>query len=736
MTDYVYRIRDENRFRLDPAWVGQFVGRQPAWGFDGLGYVIYKRTYARPLAGEDQTEEFWQTLQRVTEGTFSVALQRVRDGHQRWEPGKAQRLAQDFFQRMWDFKWLPPGRGLWSMGTDLIERVGSIVAYNCSFESTKDVDLDFAYPFCTLMDYSMLGVGVGFDTRGAGKVTLQRPALGPAFVVPDTRQGWVEAMRLLLASYGDASALQPNAYDVSQVRPAGAPMKTFGGTASGPGPLLRLLRELKALLDRRVGLPLRSTDIVDAMNMIGACVVAGNVRRSSEISFGEATDAEYVAMKDPTELYRLQDAQHQRAQEVEGVTALWDASTVFRREQTSLTAAQPRYVELAREIAQRERAAKALMAQDVRWQALEAEIQAHPLRAHRWASNNTVWCTPGMSYAKLARQTAENGEPGYAWIDTMRTRGRLCDPPSDADLQVLGGNPCMEISLWDGETCNVPETFPTHHTSVDDYLLTLKQAFFYGKIVSSIPTHNDKTNAVVGRNRRIGVSMAGIAEMYETLGRRECIRWWNTGYAELKRLDADYSGWLSVPRSIKLTSTKPGGTTSLLSGTEGGMKYPTSPYYFRTVRFDELSPLLKALRDAGYRVEEDVAVARTCVVYFPVKLATKMRVAKDVTLWEQASLLADLQTYWTDNQPSATLMFQAHEKADIARVLEAYEDKFKAVSFLPLSEHGYAQAPYIPITEQEYDAAVALVRPLQIGRAAHEVTDAYCDGDKCLIPGT
>ena len=148
-------------FNLTDNFMHNYKWRQPQWG--PLGYFTYKRTYARPLSA-NKSEEFWQTLQRVTEGTFVIQKQHCVDYHLPWNERQAQRSAQEMFKRMWEFKFLPPGRGLWAMGSDFAFKKGGACLNNCGFVSTASLQHDFSEPFVWLMDMSLLGVGVGFDT--------------------------------------------------------------------------------------------------------------------------------------------------------------------------------------------------------------------------------------------------------------------------------------------------------------------------------------------------------------------------------------------------------------------------------------------------------------------------------------------------------------------------------------------------------------------------------------------
>ena len=130
-----------------------------------------------------------------------------------------------------------------------------IYTSNCAFVSTKDMTkLDPSKPFAFLMEASMLGIGVGFDTLGAQKgFVVQTPSVDEEFyVIADTREGWVESTVALLDSY-----LKPNQptwiFDYAEIREAGKPIRTFGGTAAGPEPLVDLHEKLRKLLDNRAG---------------------------------------------------------------------------------------------------------------------------------------------------------------------------------------------------------------------------------------------------------------------------------------------------------------------------------------------------------------------------------------------------------------------------------------------------------------------------------------------------
>ena len=289
---------EKQKFKLTDNFVKTYMRKKPPFGFNGLGELVYMRTYSR-IKEDGKNERWWETVQRVVEGTYSMQKNHI-DGHQLgWNPWQAQKSAQEMYDRMFSMKFLPPGRGLWAMGTAITEERGLYAALNnCAFVSTKTIKDDYSKPFTFLMDASMLGVGVGFDTKGAGEVMIKLPNPNRGieeYVIPDTREGWVESLKLLLESYFHASAEVQ--FDYTLIRPEGAVIKGFGGVSSGHEPLKEIHEEIRKVLNINVGEPITITTIVDIMNLIGKCVVAGNVRRTAEIVFGEPDNEEYLDLK-------------------------------------------------------------------------------------------------------------------------------------------------------------------------------------------------------------------------------------------------------------------------------------------------------------------------------------------------------------------------------------------------------------------------------------------------------
>lgn len=705
--------KNENHFKLDQKFLKDFENKKPEFGFNGLGEFVFYRTYSR-VRPDGLKETFLDTIQRVVEGCYEIQRQHCQRLHIPWDYDKAQLSAQEMFVRMWEFKFLPPGRGMWMMGTKFMWERGSAALNNCGFVSTDDmIESDPAEPFCFLMDMSMLGVGVGFDTKGAGKIKISQPGedVELVYTIHDSREGWVDSVRVLIRSFTTHAHKGHIRFVYDEIRKSGSSINGFGGKASGPNILMELHDLIRGHLSRKVDQTLSSVDITDLMNYIGRCVVAGNVRRTAEIAFGDADDAEYCQMKNPTESLLEEDMPH-----------WWEVTGKLYSEE--------RYAATERDFL---KDGNLLIPINRLHRAIHVW---NSLNHHRWASNNSIFAKVGMDYTAVGRQIASNGEPGLMWLNNMRDYGRMIDGRQPGiDGRVKGGNPCLEQSLESYELCNLVETFPNNHDDADDYMRTLKFAYLYAKTVTLLPTHNPRTNAVTLRNRRIGLSQSGIIQAFAKFGRRTVLSdFCDAGYNEIRRWDEIYSEWLCIQKSIKVTSVKPSGTVSLVAGATPGIHHPEAKTYWRRVRLSKDSILVSILKKAGFHIEPASSDPdRTVVVKFAVS-DERVRPVEQVSIWEQMQNVVDYQRYWADNQVSCTVKFQEHEKADISRVLEAYEDQLKGISFLPHSGHGFDQAPYEPCKlEEVVEYNSKLGETDYSGYIMEAVGSHYCDSDKCVI---
>lgn len=259
---------------------------------DPFKSLLARSTY---LTKYSRNGEAWtDTIRRVVEGNVSLA------------PYVSNQEAEKLFHFFWTGQALPPGRGLWTGG---VEGIPSDARYNCWYTTLYGVD-----DWCWTANQLMLGggVGVGLAEIGSLPIVSKNPArltvwcnethvnigevkpdarstdgMSPVLRVPDSREGWVEALRAVLNSAFEGKDLT---LDVSDIRARGLPIRTFGGIACGPGPLVNLLRNSWDIVRAASGRKLSSVEALDITNYIGLCIKAGNVRRSALIVLGDAQD--------------------------------------------------------------------------------------------------------------------------------------------------------------------------------------------------------------------------------------------------------------------------------------------------------------------------------------------------------------------------------------------------------------------------------------------------------------
>lgn len=657
----------EERFKLDNNFITALREKHVPWGFGYFSEVIYFRTYSR-LMSNGMQEQWADTVARVVEGVMSIRKDHYRKCGLKWIDEQWQALAQELATAIFEMKMLPPGRGLWAMGTDYVYERGSASLFNCAY---TDVTNDLADSAAWAMDMLMLGVGVGASTQNA---TFDCPrvfhddAYHQTYIIPDTREGWVESVRILLNSY-----LRGGPYwhfDYSQIRPEGTPLKGFGGLASGPAPLMELHNRLRSYINQQAVHFDRTRLVADVMNAIGACVVSGNIRRSAELLLGGLHDSTFVSLKN---------------------------------------------------------------------------YDAYPLRKEiGWMSNNSVVLSESDQFEylpQIAENVIDNGEPGIINLINVQKYGRVGKHKVD---RATGFNPCAEIPLEDRELCNLVETFPTRCSSLGEFWRTLELATFYSSTVSLLPTHEPATNSVIMRNRRIGVSVSGVADWLDSTNLSHVTMALRKGYEEhVQPVNERLARDAGVPASVRLTTIKPSGTISLLAGVSPGMHFPVSRYALRRVRVSEVSPIVQALESAGYHGVQDNDSSKTLVYAFPLRAGNgKTRDVSEVSIWEQASLVAMLQREWADNAVSNTLTFRESERNQVERVLAAFAPLVKSMSLLPdqderaeLGGERYENPPYEKISQQEYGTMVEQLKPIDWQRfgGSDGVDSKFCDNDVCDI---
>ena len=648
---------------LSKEFVERYAGRNPDWGYNGLGYIIYKRTYSRVKA-DGTSEEWYETVQRCIEGAQSIGA------------GYTQEEAERLYDHVFNLRCNFAGRMLWQLGTETVNRYGGASLLNCWFTSMNTPE-----DFCFLFENLMLGGGVGFSVRREDIHELPKIKTGVSvshkntkdadFIVPDSREGWVSLLRNVMQAFFVTG--KSFTYSTILVRGTGEIIAGFGGTASGPSILVEGITRVIEILKGREGKKLRSIDVLDINNVLGSVVVAGNVRRSAQIAIGDPDDHLFIRAKN------------------------WEKGNI------------PNWRSMSNN-------------------SIYADSYKH--------ISSDVW---ELGYTLNPKTGIARGEAyGFINLPLSQTYGRLADgpmkgckmyPTSQDNCQ--GFNPCAEITLADGEACDLGELYLNNIQSSEILNDCAKLLYKTLKAVWTLPFHYEKTKAIIKKNMRVGLGVTGICQSMHKLD------WLDDCYKQLRKYDSDWSaerGW--VP-SIKLTTVKPSGTLSLLGGASPGGHPAYSKYFIRRVRFASSDKLVPVCRNLGCHVEyalnNDGSPKRdTVVVSFPCKAGDDAIVSKDMKAVDQLELVKKLQTVWADNAVSVTIYYRIEELQSIREWMDAnYETGVKSVSFLLHSEHGFIQAPLEEIDEAKYKDMVNKMKPISSVMTNVDTSGAILEGLEC-----
>jgi ribonucleotide reductase alpha subunit len=666
-------------FKLGDDFVAGYKDKKVPWGYtdaggNSVGEITFLRTYSR--LKEDGTKETWaEVCERVINGMYSLQKDHAKSNRLPWNDSKAQASAKEAYDRLFNLKWTPPGRGLWVMGTPLVnEQKNSAALQNCAFVSTDTMTkLNPAKPFAFLMEASMLGVGVGFDDKGADKdFTIYEPQDGDAYVIPDTREGWVESTTAVINSYLKPDTKKP-VFDYSVIRPEGEPIKTFGGTAAGSAPLIKLHNQIGKLFAGRSGEKLTRKDIADIGNLIGVCVVSGNVRRSAELLMGRLGDKDFLNLKN-AEVYP-----ERNSYDPENPGWAWMSNNSVE-------------VSVGDDLSD--------LIDGIALNGEPGVIWMDVTRKYGRLidpPNNKDWRAAG--YNPCAEQSLES----YECCTLVETYLNRHDSLEDFKRT-------LKFAYLYAKTVTL---LPTHWEETNAIMQRNRRI---GTSISGVANFADAKGLPVLRewmDEGYGVIQQYDKGYSEWLGIRESI----------KTTTVKPSGTVSI-----LAGESPG-----VHWTPGG------EYFLRAIRFRNSDPMLPLFQMAQYRIEpasEDPT--GTSVVFFPIKSSAK-RSEKDVSIFEKMALASAAQRHWSDNSVSVTVSFNAEtEKDSIGTVLHMFDGQLKTVSFLPMGNFVYPQMPYTQITAEEYEEYTMKLFPIDFagvyaGMAADAVGEAYCTTDACEI---
>ena len=571
---------------------------------------------------------------------------------------------------------MPSMRAMMTAGPAL-ER-DNTAGYNCSY-----LPVDDPKSFDEAMYILLCGTGVGFSVERQYISKLPEvPVLydsDTTVVVKDSKEGWAKAFRQVLALLWAGEIPK---WDVSRVRPAGARLKTFGGRASGPAPLVDLFNFAIKTFTEAQGRELTSIECHDLMCKVGEIVVVGGVRRSAMISLSNLGDDSMRYAKsgiwwdEPEKnIYRF------------GYRALANNSVAYTK--------KPNVETFMRE-----------------WLALVESKSGERGVFNREASKKQA--------AKFGRR-----DPNHDFGT---------NPCSEIILRPYQFCNLTEVVVRATDSVEDLE----RKVRLATILGTIQST--YTKFPYLRKVWRDNTEA----ERLLGVSLTGIMDnplmTSKNKGLEKTLEHLRNVAVDTNALWAERLG---IPVSASITCVKPSGTVSQLVDSASGIHARHNPYYIRTVRGDNKDPLTQFMIDQGIPAEPCVFKGDTTTVFsFPQKSPNKAVTRNDMTAIEQLETWLTYQRHWCEHKPSVTISVRDSEWLAVGAFVYEHFDEMSGVSFLPHQDHTYQQAPYQDCTKQEYEELLKLM-PERIDWSKlneYEQEDntvamqtMACSGDSCEI---
>lgn len=582
--------------------------------------VIYKTRYSRWMEDQKRREEWPETVRRYVDFMF--------DRTKREYGYENEALKEDVYQHILNLEVMPSMRALMTAGPAL-ER-SNIAGYNCAY-----LAIDEPIAFDEALYILMNGTGVGFSVER--KFTERLPSVPENFdmaegkyLVGDSKEGWAEALRHVVLSL--FNGIVPD-WDLSDIRPKGARLKTFGGRASGPQPLDDLLNFVVRIFLNASGRKLTPMECHEIMCMVGDIVVVGGVRRAALISLSDLSDEE------------LRDAKSGSWWEEKGHLRLANNSAVYLEKPTRETF-------------------------DEEWAALKA---------------------------------SGSGERGMFSRYGAEKKAAAMGRDLDYDF---GVNPCGEIILRNKGFCNLSSIVIRPEDTRETLKKKAEIATVIGTLQSSLtdfPYLSDKWKKNAEEERLLGVSIGGVFNnplMYERgRGLEEFLRELRDYTVAVNRKMAHDMG---INPSKSITTIKPEGNSSQLTGVSSGIHPWHDEFYIRNIRGNDSDPISEFLEFYGVKTEEDVMSKNTKVFSFPIMAPEDAKTRKELTAIEHLEVWLAYSENWAHHNPSVTVNIREHEWDEVADWVYDHFDRVVGVSFLPYDDHTYQQAPYEPCNLADY----------------------------------
>ncbi len=605
---------------------------------NSLGEFVYYRTYSRWIAGESRRETWIETVDRyisfmrenVGEKFSDAEYTEMRDGILNQEVMPSMRLLQF---------------------AGLAARKTNVCAYNCSFIAPENLQ-DLA----EIMYVSMCGTGVGWSVESKNvqkfpQIKFQKNHKPIHHLIPDSKEGWADALALGMRAWFDGRDME---FDFSDLRPAGARLKTMGGKASGPEPLRRLFAFTREKMLHRQGRRLRNIDVHDIICMIGDCVVSGGVRRSAMISLSDLDDTD------------IRDSKSGAFYTTEPQRMLANNSAVYTQ--------KPSNAEFLEE-----------------WIALMKS----------GSGERGIFNRGSLAKTLPPRR-----------IDTLKKHEGYFDASGNI-VGSIGTNPCGEIILQSKQFCNLSEVIARRNDTEESLMKKIRLATMLGTYQASLtnfPYLSREWKEHCEEERLLGVSITGqwdskVSRDPQILSRIK---------AKALEVNKEFAKRLGVNEATCITCVKPSGTVSQTVDCSSGMHPRHAQYYIRRIRIAATDALFKMLCDQGVPYKPEVGQssdsATTYVLEFPVKSPDESLYKNDISAIDQLEHWKMVKLNYTEHNPSVTVSVGENEWIEVGNWVYKNWDIVGGLSFLPRENHVYELAPYETITEEEY---IKLARRLE-----------------------
>ncbi len=636
-TSKAYILYREKRSRLRaqglrvPARVRELAKESKKYFRNPLGEFVYYRSYSRWIETEKRRETWIETVERYLNFMQENLGDKLKESE--YQELREGILNQDVMpsMRLLQFSGLPA-------------RKTSVCAYNCSYIApTSFQDL------AEIMYISMCGTGVGWSVESQNvqkfpQINLQAGKKLPIHHIPDSKEGWADALALGMRTWSEGHDI---GFDYSELRPAGARLKTMGGKASGPEPLRRLLDFTREKMLARQGKRLRNIDVHDIICMIGDCVVSGGVRRSAMISLSDLDDNE------------IRDAKKGAFYLNEPQRMLANNSAVYIQKPTNTE-----FIE--------------------EWTALMKS-----------GSGERGIFNRGSLAKTLPERRLKVLKESQGYFDASRT----------SIIGPIGTNPCGEIILQSKQFCNLSEVIARAEDNEKSLLKKIRLATILGTYqatLTNFPYLSKEWKENCEKERLLGVSITG---QWDCLAVRNPKTLKSLREESLK-VNRQYAKKFGVNESTCITCVKPSGTVSQTVDCASGMHPRHSPYYIRRVRISATDTLFKMLKDQGVPYRPEVGQpkdsATTYVLEFPVKAPAGSTYRNDLSAIDQLEHWKVVKLNYTEHNPSVTVSIGENEWIEVANWVYKNWDIIGGLSFLPRDNHVYQLAPYEEIDEKKY----------------------------------